>query len=187
MDLDGLRLKILDFSGHCIDHIALYDESHKTVFVGDSLGNRVKHTASFPGFMPPFWDPDGFGAAVERLKKTDYERISLAHFGCLEGDEAQRFPDEAVETYETWWDIFHTADQDGKLDDMDHLKERILREAGLVLPELEVSKPTARIMLNLVNTLKRVLGQKPIDPAEIQLEIIVGWLAKGYRTYMARA
>jgi len=186
VDLDGLCLKVLNFSGHCIDDIALYDESHKTVFVGDSLGNRVKHTTSFPGFMPPFWDPDGFRAAVDRLKHMDYERICLAHFGCLEGDEAQRFPDEAVETYETWWDIFHTADQEGKLDDKGYLNERLFREAGLVLPELQVSKPTTRIMMNLVNLIKRVLGQKPIDPAEIQLEIIVGWLAKGYRTYMAR-
>ncbi len=57
IDLEGLELKIIDFSGHCADDIAIYNESRKTVFVGDSAGYRVENVLNFPPFMPPFLIP----------------------------------------------------------------------------------------------------------------------------------
>jgi glyoxylase-like metal-dependent hydrolase (beta-lactamase superfamily II) len=38
VDLGGIELEIIDFSGHCADDIVLYDKSNKTIFLGDLLG-----------------------------------------------------------------------------------------------------------------------------------------------------
>ncbi len=80
IDLGGIELEIMDFSGHCADDIALYDKKNKSIFLGDSLGYKFDHNLFFPPFMPPFWDKDGFHSAVKKLKQIDYEKIFLAHY-----------------------------------------------------------------------------------------------------------
>jgi glyoxylase-like metal-dependent hydrolase (beta-lactamase superfamily II) len=183
VDLNGLELKIMDFAGHCADDIAIYNERDKTVFVGDAVGYKIEHAVGFPPFMPPFWNPDGFKSAVNKLKYMDCQRICLAHFGCLADDEARNFPDEAMKTYETWWNVFVEADKQGKLDDVKYLKETLIREAKLVIPDLELTKKSMQMMLGGINLLRKIFGKKPIKAAEVQLGTIAGWLAKGYRTY----
>ncbi len=187
VDLEGLELKIIDFAGHCADDIAIYNERRKTVFVGDSVGYRVEHMLNFPPFMPPFWNPDGFKSAVNKLKRMACQRICLAHFGCLKDDEARNFPDETIKTYETWWNVFVEADKSGKLDDVKYLKETLIAEGRLVLPDLEVTKSSMQMMLGGINLFRKIFGKKPIKVAEIQLQAIVGWLTKGYRTYSTGA
>lgn len=187
LDLGGLELEVVDLAGHCADDIALYDRDSKTLFIGDALGTRVQNTITIPPFMPPFWDPHGFRAAVDRLERIDYERICLAHFGCLEGDQARRFVSSVIPNCETWWDVFRRADQEGKLDDIAYLKETLVAETGIVLPDLELCKPSTRAVLGLVNLVKRVIGQKPVVVAEMQMDAVASWLANGYRTYTARA
>jgi glyoxylase-like metal-dependent hydrolase (beta-lactamase superfamily II) len=182
VDLDGLELKIIDFSGHCADDIAFYNEREKTVFVGDSVGYRVENVLSFPPFMPPFWNPDGFISAVNKLKHMECKRICLAHFGCLQDDEARSFPEDTIKTYETWWNVFVEADKSGKLDDVKYIKEMLIRDAGLVLPDLELTKTSMIMILGVINLFKKILGKKPVKVAEVQLETIIGWLTKGYRT-----
>jgi len=187
IDLGGIELKIFDFSGHCADDIAIYNEKEKTVFVGDSVGYRIEKVLNFPPFMPPFWNPDSFKSAVNKLKHLDCNRICLAHFGCLKDDEARNFPDDTIKSYETWWNVFTEADKSGKLDDVKYLKEALIREAGLVLPDLELTKTSMIMMLKIINLFKKTFGKKPIKVAEVQLETIAGWLTKGYRTYNAGA
>lgn len=181
IDLDGIELQVIDISGHCEDDIGLYDETSQTIFLGDALGYTVEGSVMFPPFMPPFWNEEGFYAAVEKIRGIDYQNLCLAHYGCLKGNRSKTFPDEAVRTYETWWHIFEDADKAGKLDDLSHLKDNLLNETGIHYPELEISKPSMRFMLSLINTTKKVLGKKPINVAEVQLEGIIGWLAKGYK------
>lgn len=181
VDLGGLELEIFDFSGHCADDIALYDKKNKTVFLGDSLGYKFEHYLFLPPFMPPFWNRDGFYSAAEKLKKIDYENICLAHYGCLEGDEARNFPNETVKAYEIWWNIFVESEKKGKLDDIRYMRETIIKEAGIQMPELEITKTSMRIVLSLINTGKKIFGKKPIDVAEVQLEGFIKWLAKGYK------
>ena len=187
IDLEGLELKIIDFSGHCADDIAIYNEREKTAFVGDSVGYRVENVLNFPPFMPPFWNPDGFKSAVNKLKRMECKRICLAHFGCLKNDEARNFPDDTIKTYETWWNVFAEADKSGKLEDVKYIKETLIREAGLVIPDLELTKTSMIMMLRVINLFKTIFGKRPIKVAEVQLETIIGWLTKGYRTYNAGA
>ena len=68
--------------------------------------------------MPPFWNKDGFYSAAEKLKKIEYEKVYLAHYGCLDGNEAKDFPDETVAAMETWWNVFVESDKKGKLEDL---------------------------------------------------------------------
>jgi glyoxylase-like metal-dependent hydrolase (beta-lactamase superfamily II) len=181
VDLDGLELEVFNFSGHCEDDIALYDQKNKTIFLGDSLGYKFEHYLFFPPFMPPFWNKDGFYSAAEKLKQIDFEKICLAHYGCLDGKEAKDFPNETISAYETWWNIFAESDKKGKLDDVTYMRETIIKRAGIEMPELEISKATMRFMLSLINTGKKIFGKKPIDVAEVQLEGFINWLVKGYR------
>ncbi len=181
VDLGGLTLRILDVAGHSADDIAIYDETNRTVFVGDAVGYQVDGPLAFPPFMPPFWDEDGFGAAVEKLKGLDYEALCLAHFGCLRGDEATRFPDQARETVASWLQVFGDVDRAGRLDDVDYLAGELIGRLGLVLPDLELTKPHLQLMLGLVNLVRKPLGKPPVTVAEKELEAIAGWLIKGYR------
>ena len=181
IDLGGIELEIIDFSGHCADDIALYDKNNKTIYLGDSLGYKFEHSLFFPPFMPPFWDKDGFYTAAEKLKKIDYEKICLAHYGCLDGKEAKDFPHETVATMETWWNVFVESDKKGKLDDVAFMRETIVKEANIVMPEVEIAKASMRIMLSLINTGKKIFGKKPIDVGAVQLEGFINWLIKGYR------
>ncbi len=181
IDLGGIDLKVIEVSGHCEDDIALYDEASRTIFLGDALGYSVEGSLMFPPFMPPFWNKEGFYLAAEKIGSIDYQNLCLAHYGCRKVSSSSAFPDEAVRTYETWWHVFEETDKDGKLDDLNHLKERLLSEIGIRYPELEISKPSMRFMLSLINTAKKILRKRPINVAEVQLEGIIGWLAKGYK------
>jgi glyoxylase-like metal-dependent hydrolase (beta-lactamase superfamily II) len=181
VDLGGLELEIFDFSGHCADDIALYDKKNKSVFLGDSLGYKFEHYLFFPPFMPPFWNKDGFYSAAERVKGIDYENIFLAPFGCLRGEEAKNFPNETVDAYETWWHIFVESEKKGKLDDVTYMRETIITEVGIEMPEIEIGKASMRIMLSLINTGKKIFGKKPVNVGEVQLEGFINWLVKGYR------
>jgi len=184
IDLAGLELKVIDFSGHCADDIAIYNENKKTVFVGDSVGYRIENALNFPPFMPPFWNPDGFKSAVEKLKDLECERICLAHFGCLQSEDARNFPDDTIKTCETWWNVFAEADKEGKLDDLKYLKETLMREAEIFIPDLELTKSSMILMLGIINGFRKIFRKKPIKVAEVQLETIIGWLTKGYRRYI---
>jgi hypothetical protein len=137
--------------------------------------------------MPPFWNPDGFNSAVNKLKHLECKKICLAHFGCLKNAEARNFPDETIKTYETWWNVFVEADKQGKLDDTKYLKETLIKEAELIIPDLEVTKTSMLLILGIINRFRKIFGKAPIKVAEVQLETIIGWLTKGYRTYNSGA
>ena len=181
IDLGGIELEINDFSGHCADDIALYDKKNKTIFLGDSLGYKFEHYLTFPPFMPPFWNKDGFYSAAEKLKQIDYEKIYLAHYGCIEGKEAQDFPNDMIVAMETWWNVFVESEKKGKLDDVTYMRETIVKEASIVMPELEISKASMKIMLSIIDTGRKIIGKKPIDVGAMQLEGFINWLVKGYK------
>ena len=186
VDLGGVALETIDFSGHCADDIALYDPKNKTIFIGDALGYKIENKVLFPPFMPPFWHKAGFYAAVEKMRKLEFERICLAHFGCLEGNDAEKFLDETVNAFETWWHIFADADEKGKLEDIAYMKDRLMTEIGIELLDLEIGKASMRFMLSMVNAVKKTFGKKPVNVAEMQLQGIVDWLVKGYKGAAAR-
>jgi len=158
-------------------------QKNKVIFVADSVGYQVENVLSFPPFMPPFWNETGFYSALEKLKQINYQKLCLAHFGCLKDDAAEKFPEEAAKTYKMWWNVFVDAESGGKLDDLGYIKQALFEKANVTLPDLEVSKVSMRLMLSAINTVKKIFGKKPIQVAEVQMEGVIDWLTKGYKAY----
>ncbi len=178
-------LQIFEVPGHHKDHIAILDEKNKNIFVGDSIGYKVGDNTFLPPFMPPFWDTASFHATIDKLKQINYESLCLAHFGYIYGDEAKHILDEAVETYETWWQVFdNNAD---KLDDIDYMMGVILKEINPTPANLEIVSLKLKFLAGLMTALSKLLRKEPKPLHGHLLQGIVEWLAKGYRIYKTQS
>lgn len=57
------------------------------------------------------------------------------------------------------------AESGGKLDDLDYIKQELFEKANVILPELEVSKVSMRLMLSAINLqLKRPTNEYQKQP-----------------------
>ncbi|MFW9821266.1 MAG: MBL fold metallo-hydrolase [Candidatus Thorarchaeota archaeon] len=155
VDLNGITLKIFDTPGHMNDHIAILDEKNKNLFIGDLLGIKVADDVFVPPFMPPYWDYDAYLNTVEKLKKIVYNTISLAHFGCIQGDGAKNILDESVNNCKKWWGIFE--ENIDKIDDVPYLIENIL---PMLIPKTAIERFPERLV-----------------------EAISFWLSQGFKIY----
>lgn len=181
VDLGGLTLRIYEVPGHCRDHIAVLDEVNRCTFVGDTLGYKTGDGASMPPFMPPSWDPDAFRSSIDKLKGVEYDGLCMAHFGYIYGSEAKGILDEAVSTYETWWQLFErNAD---KLDDVDALLETVIDELDPEFEEFQIVSARLRIMYGLMTGVSRLMGKKPQPVGEFLMRSTLEWLVTGYKTY----
>ncbi|NIP36962.1 MAG: MBL fold metallo-hydrolase, partial [Thermoplasmata archaeon] len=181
IDLEGLELEVVDVPGHIPGHIALLDRSNGDLFVGDALGYHFGERSVMPPFIPPYWDMEAFDATVERLRALDLEGICFAHYGRVGGEEARRFLNVAKQTCRGWWDIFERAEEEGRLDDTDHLASLIIDEQGLQVPELRIEKRSLRMLLGLVNVSRGLTRRPPLAPAEVLFNELVKMLVTGYR------
>jgi glyoxylase-like metal-dependent hydrolase (beta-lactamase superfamily II) len=181
LDLGGISLHIYDVPGHCQGHIAILDEKNKTMFVGDALGVKPMDDIYLPPFMPPTWDPEAFVSTVNKLKAIPYESICLAHFGCISGDEARHLPDEALETYNTWWH-FYEKNSD-RLDDTDYLLKAMRAEPLLGIPVLRPVSLGMRAMLVFLSAASALLGKKTAMIDKLAFGDYLAWLAISYRDY----
>lgn len=183
IDLGGLILKVFDTPGHSKDHIALFDEKNKNLFVGDLLGLKLGEKAYVPPFMPPFWDTAAFYSSVKKLCKVDYKSVSLAHFGFIYGEEAENLFDEAISVFETSWKIFESAEKLGKLDDYSYIIKTFKRELNSEFPKFKLLKTHLKILLGMLNLGRRLTGKKPYTVADVLTNnYAVKWLAEGYKS-----
>ncbi|MHA1763101.1 MAG: MBL fold metallo-hydrolase [Promethearchaeota archaeon] len=83
IDINGLKLKILNFFGHTQDSIAILDRKNKNIFVGDAIIDRFDPDTYVPEFVPPNFNEDTYLKTLDRLAtlKNELNSISLAHFG----------------------------------------------------------------------------------------------------------
>ena len=184
IDLDGLTLKIFDAPGHSKDHIAIFDEKNRNLFVGDSIGLKLGDNAYVPPFMPPSWDTDGFYNSVKKLTQIDYEGICLAHFGFIYDEEAKNIFEEAVANFEAAWKVFESAEEHGRLDDIDYIAETVKKELNATFPELKLLKSSLKFLLGIMNLRRRLTGKEPYAVGEVLFRnYALKWLAKGYKTY----
>ncbi len=128
-----LRLRIIDTPGHMIDHISVLDETNKHIFTGDAIGMKFIDEFIVPNPNSEFWDEKGFFDSIETLKTLDIEGIGLGHFGCLQGAEARSFPEETLEMYKRWMDVFRRNTD--KLDDILFLIKILLMEVYSHIPQ----------------------------------------------------
>lgn len=181
IDLGGITLRIYEIPGHCHGHIAVLDEKNRNLFVGDAIGDKVKDDIFLPPFMPPFWDPDAFVSSVDKLKQIPYESLCLAHFGCIQGSEARSILDEALATYNTWWQ-FYERHQD-ILNDTDQLLQAMREEIELGYPDLKPIQFHRRVLLGLIAGAGALVGRKTAMMDKLAFGDYLKWLADGYRIY----
>jgi glyoxylase-like metal-dependent hydrolase (beta-lactamase superfamily II) len=100
-----LTVKIIGTPGHMVDHISVWDETTGNIIVGDAFGMKWGDDLIVPNPNSPFWNEKDFRRSLDLLKSLKAKTICLAHFGCLSGLDAQRFPDDSLSMYERWMEI----------------------------------------------------------------------------------
>ena len=53
IDLNGLELEIINFFGHTMDSIGIFDRKNKDIKIGGAILNRLDQDAFFVPIMPP--------------------------------------------------------------------------------------------------------------------------------------
>jgi len=83
IDLNGLKLKVLNFFGHTMDSIALFDKKNKNIFTGDAIIDKSSIYYFQPTYMPPDFHEVELLKTFQRLRnmKDELNSISLAHYG----------------------------------------------------------------------------------------------------------
>ena len=89
IDLNGLELKVLNFFGHTMDSIALFDQKNKNIFTGDAIIDKSSIYYFQPTFMPPDFHETELLKTFQRLRnmKDKLNSISLAHYGVWKNED----------------------------------------------------------------------------------------------------
>jgi glyoxylase-like metal-dependent hydrolase (beta-lactamase superfamily II) len=83
IDINGLKLEIVNLNGHTRDSIGLIDKKNKNIFVGDAIIDKLDHDAFFVPPMPSDFSEDELLKTFRKLRKikSGLNSIALAHFG----------------------------------------------------------------------------------------------------------
>ncbi len=92
IDLNGLELKVLNFFGHTMDCIGLFDKKNKNIFTGDAIIDKSSIYYFQPTFMPPDFHESELLKTFQRLRnmKNELNSISLAHYGVWTNDDFEQ-------------------------------------------------------------------------------------------------
>ena len=99
IDLNGLKLEVLNFFGHTNDSIAILDKKNRNIFVGDAIIDKLDHQTIMPEFVPPNFNESEYLKTLNRLKnmRDKLDSISLAHFGVWKGEDFNNIVDNTKE------------------------------------------------------------------------------------------
>jgi len=89
INLNGLELKVLNFFGHTMDSIALFDKKNKNIFTGDAIIDKSSIYYFQPTYMPPDFHESELLKTFQRLRsmKDELNSISLAHYGVWKDED----------------------------------------------------------------------------------------------------
>ncbi len=89
IDVNGLKLEIMNFFGHTQDSIAILDRKNKNLFVGDAIIDRFDPETAIPEFVPPDFIESEILKTFEKLRslKSELNSVCLAHFGVWKDDD----------------------------------------------------------------------------------------------------
>jgi glyoxylase-like metal-dependent hydrolase (beta-lactamase superfamily II) len=101
IDLNGLELEVINFFGHTMDSIALFDESNRNIFIGDAVSMRLDQDAFYIPLMPPDFHEKDLVNSFKKLRnmKNRLNSISLAHFGVWKDIHFEQILNEMEELY----------------------------------------------------------------------------------------
>jgi len=100
IDLNGLELKVLNFFGHTMDSIAVFDKKNRNIFVGDAIMNKRKDYYQAT-FMPPDFHEPELLATFQKLRdiSNELDSISLSHYGVWTGDDFKQIVKDMEEVH----------------------------------------------------------------------------------------
>jgi glyoxylase-like metal-dependent hydrolase (beta-lactamase superfamily II) len=112
-------LEIIETPGHMIDHISIYDEKNRSIFVGDAPGMHWYTDFFVCNSNSVYWQEKDYLESIEKMKSLDLDYLCIAHFGVFTKNDINRFLDNSVSMYHTWMDFFDQNKQ--KLNDIEFL------------------------------------------------------------------
>jgi len=100
IDLNGLELKVLNFFGHTMDSIAVFDKNNRNIFVGDAIMNKRKDYYQAT-FMPPDFHEPELLATFQKLRdiSNELDSISLSHYGVWTGEDFKQIVKDMEEVH----------------------------------------------------------------------------------------
>ena len=101
IDLNGLELEIMNFFGHTMDSIGLFDNTNKNLFAGCAAINRLDQDAFFVPLMPPDFHEQELLKTFNKLRdmRSELNSISLSHFGVWKDKHFEQILDEMEDLY----------------------------------------------------------------------------------------
>jgi glyoxylase-like metal-dependent hydrolase (beta-lactamase superfamily II) len=101
IDLNGLKLKILNFFGHSQDLIGILDENNRNLFISDAIGIQLEPETFIITIMPPEFNETELFQTFQKLRnlRDKVDSISFPHFGVYTGNEATEIIDRMEEIY----------------------------------------------------------------------------------------
>jgi len=101
IDLNGLKLKVLNFFGHTQDSIAVLDGKNRNLFTGDSIMYKWDLNTMAPVIMPPEFNESDLVKTFQKLRnmRGDIDSVSMAHFGVWSGEDLDKLLDEQQDFY----------------------------------------------------------------------------------------
>jgi len=96
IDLNGLKLEVINLLGHTQDSIGLIDKKNKNIFTGDSIIDRYDYETVNPTFFQPDFKETELLKSFQKLRKlkNQLSSISLAHFGMWKDKEFDKILNE---------------------------------------------------------------------------------------------
>ena len=101
IDLNGLELEVMNFFGHTMDSIALFDKSNRNIFMGDAVSMRLDQDAFYSPLMPADFHEKELLQSFNKLRnmRSSLSSISLAHFGVWKDKHFEQILDEMEDLY----------------------------------------------------------------------------------------
>jgi glyoxylase-like metal-dependent hydrolase (beta-lactamase superfamily II) len=101
VDLNGLELEVVNFFGHTMDSIGLFDKLNRNIFIGDAVCMRLDEDAFYSPLMPPNFDEEKLLNSFNKLRamKDNLSSISLAHFGVWKDNHFEQILNEMEDLY----------------------------------------------------------------------------------------
>ena len=101
IDINGLELEVLNFFGHTMDSVGLFDKTNKNIFAGCAAINRLDQDAFFVPLMPPDFHEQELLKTFNKLRdmRSEVNSISLAHFGVWKDNHFEQILDEMEDLY----------------------------------------------------------------------------------------
>lgn len=93
-DLGGRSVRVLHVPGHSPGHLAVWDETNRTLAIGDAtLGDTVPYADGRPAFPPTYRDTDPYLESIATFRALDPELLLTAHYPLYAGAAVSEFLD----------------------------------------------------------------------------------------------